>query len=154
MNPPFALNRLDEDCDGIGVHCSPHRIEVAEWQVLETGQKRAEIFFHLVLSGGRNAGHRASVEGSGECQDPRPARGTAEATCELDQPLIGFGAAVAKENFSLAGDFDKTPRKISLRSCAVKIGGVDELTCLPADGTGDFRVGVTEGTHGNASAKV
>ena len=94
------------------------------------------------------------MEGSGECQNPRPARGTAEAPCELDQPLIGFGAAVAKENFPLAGDFNKTPRKISLRTCAVKIGGVDELTCLPADGTGDLRVGVTERTYGNARAKV
>jgi len=49
MNPAFALNWLDENRDGLGVHRSPHGIEVAEWQVLEAGQKRAEIFFHLVL---------------------------------------------------------------------------------------------------------
>lgn len=154
MYPPLALNRLDEDRDGIGVHRSPHSIEVAEWQMLEAGQKRAEIFFHLVLPRGRNAGHRASMEGSGECQNSRPTRGTTEATGELDQALIGFGAAVTKEYLPLACDFDKTPCKIRLGTCAVKIGGVDELACLPADGTRDLWMRMPERAHGNTGAEI
>jgi hypothetical protein len=94
------------------------------------------------------------MERSGECENSRPARSATEAPSEFDEALIGFSATVTKEDLPLAGDFDETAGEIRLGTCAVEIGGMNELACLPADRSGDLRVRVPERAHGNAGTEV
>ena len=73
---------------------------------------------------------------------------------ELDRGLVGFGARVAQENFSVA-EVIREPLDQSRRRLGVKdVGDVRELFRLLLDRAHDARISVTEAGHGQPAEKI
>ena len=154
MNAPLPLDRLHEDRDGFFIHRSAHGLEVVEWQMGEALGQRAEIFFHLVLTGCSNAGQGPAVEGICECEDAMAARGASKTARELDQAFIRLGPAVAEKCLSGPGDFHEALGELGLRRGAVEIRAMNETRGLIRHRRSNLGVRVTERTHRDARAEI
>ncbi len=154
MDAPLALDRLDKDRCRTSIHSGADGIEISKWQMAEPLQQRAKPFLHFVLPGRGNAGHRTSVEGALEGENTMPACLTSEPAGDLDEPLIGFGSAVAEKNLSRARDLDKALGQGNLGLCSIEVGGVNQLRRLRAHCRRDFRMGMAQRANGNASTEI
>ena len=120
----------------------------------EAGHHRLKTFFHLVLSGGGDAGERPSVKGIRRGQNFKPAFVMAEFPRQLEQAFVRLRAAVAEKNFAGADAFDEFGGQPALRLGEIKIRDVDEFFGLLDERLGDGRVRVAEAIHGDAAAEV
>lgn len=73
---------------------------------------------------------------------------------ELDQRFVGFGTAIAEEDFSGVGALDESVCEFCLAGDSVEIAAMDELCCLILYCLYPFRVGVSERGDGYTGAEI
>ena len=128
--------------------------EIVVRHVPESLAPRFESLLHLVLAGGGDAGERPAVKGIEGGEDFEAAFVVAELAGELEQALVGLGAAVAEKAFAGADEIDQRLGQPPLRFVVVEIRNVDELARLLDQRLGDGRVRVAERGDGDAAAEI
>lgn len=78
----------------------------------------------------------------------------AELAAKFDQRFIGFGAAIAEENFTGTGELDNPLCEPALPFVVVKIGAVDEDIGLPRQCFPDRGVSVAQAVDRDAATEV
>ena len=154
VDSSFSLYGFDQDRHRGFSDSGFDSCEIAERQVLETLQQGPESGFDFLLPGGRYPSHRAAVKRAFEGEDLVASGRAPEPSCELDQPLIRLGSAVAKKDLPRSGDFDQPFRQPGLRRGAVEIGRMDQCGRLAGNGRCDFRMRMPERTDRDSGSKI
>ncbi len=158
----FALDRLQQNSGGFGMHGVFKCSDVVERQIAEAGQQRIETLLDFRLTGGGHRTERAAVERLQEGDHLVTLRTVslrafaAEAAGGFDQAVIRLGAGIGEEDFPrkahvVGVDF---LGKFGLERILIEIGNVHQLAGLVADRFDEFRVAMTERTHGDAHAEI
>lgn len=124
---PFALDALDQHGCGGGSEGGPHGLQIVERHMPEARGHRLKALLHLVLTGGGDAGQGPAMEGVEGGDDLEPALVVAEFPGQLVEPLVGFGAAVAKEHLARGEVTDQLPGQPALRFMVVEVRDVGQL---------------------------
>src|SRR5262249_60341789 len=96
---PLALDRLDEDGDGLVAHGGGHRRQVVVGDEADARQQRLEAALVLLLPGGGERGERPPVEGArgGEDVVASAAAVRSPAAGELQPGPVPPAAALSRE---------------------------------------------------------
>ncbi len=156
----LALDGLDEDRGGGVVDQRRERRHVVEFAEREAGHERTEAALNLLLRRGAHAAERAAVKRILSANDLEALALLAARTApavqarELDETLVGLGAAVAEEDTSRARMPRDPPRQLALVGVAEQVAHVHELRGLPLYGGDPARVAVPERVHRDARGEV
>ena len=77
-----------------------------------------------------------------------------ELSGHFEQPLIGFGAAVAEKNFSRPNQLHQRLSQPALQLGVIQVRNVDQSLRLLDQRFGDFRIAMAETAHRDAAAQV
>ncbi len=153
----FALHGFDDDRRDLVAGGGVQRVMIAEIQMRETGQQRAEALGHLFRPRRRDPRARPPVERSGEGDDLRPL-GLAFVipvfARHLDGQFTGLGARVGKENRIRKGLFHQHIGQLLLRGNVVKIGHMPQRLRLRRQRLDQCGVSVAQRIDGDPCAKI
>ena len=104
----LALDRLDQDGAGLRADRGLDRFQVAELDIVEAFERRAETFEIFLISSRRDGGDGAPVERALEGDDAEFFRMSARRLIfarRLDRAFDGFGAGIGEERVIGETDF-------------------------------------------------
>ena len=153
----LALHGLDHDRRGLRADRLLHRIEVAERDLVEALDRRAEPFEIFLLAAGGDGRKRTAVERAFESDDAIAlglAAGVLVFACHLDRALDSFRAGVCEEcDVGEARLAQPVGEPLAVRHL-VEIGDVPDLAELLGHRLDEMRMAVTEAVHRNARAEI
>ena len=151
---PFALDPFDKHGNSRGGKRGSDSLQVVEGHMAKSRHHRFEAFFDFVLTRGGNSRQRPAMKGIDCGNDFKAPFVMTKFTGELEQALIGFGAAIAEEAFTRANKFHQGLGQLSLQRMVVEIGDMNQALGLLDQSFGDGRVRMAQATDRNASAKI
>src|SRR5436190_14678409 len=96
-DPAFTLDCFDQDRGGLRGNRGPHRFEIVERHLAKARHHRFKTFLDLFLPGRRDSRQGSAMERAVGGENFVPSTIVAELSCQLVEPFVRLGAAVAKE---------------------------------------------------------
>jgi hypothetical protein len=157
VDATLPLDGFQHDGADSVVHTPLEGIDIVEGNEVKAGQDGFEALLDLLLSGGRERGHGAAVEGLGGREDhvtPGLAAVAEVFAGQFNGGLVGLRSAVAEEGPVGEAVFHQGRRQFGLGDGVVEIAHVVELLHLRGQSRVDGRMGVAQVADSDAGHKI
>lgn len=162
VDPAFALDRFDDDGDGVVVNGGFDSVDVVVGDVGEAGEEGFEALTYGELPSGSHGGEGATVETEGggddfvaaELADGFPTVGFAIETGEFDGGFVGVGTGVREEGLPAKAESLDALGGIDLGFGVEEVADMPEFIGLVGDGFDQFLVAVAEDWGTEAGEEV
>lgn len=157
VDSPFGLERFNQDGTRGFADGSFHGFQVILRDILETRDQRFKALVKFLLPRSRQGPQGSPVKRFQKGDNFEPARSEmvlAVFSSKLDGCLVGLGPAVAEENSVGKRIFCQQPGQLDLRLDMIKVGDMQQLPSLFADGLHDLRVTMAQVADADPGHKV